>query len=138
LTNYLAILLAGGVVLLLVGLGRLTLNREGARVRQRGFVVFIVCLLLVSIPLSLSSYQQVVHAMESQKATSVVEQWLAGTQYQVVSVKSGDPIVFVTVEGDGELNPVQQLANQLASTLRRPILVTLRTVPAQIRASEGP
>jgi uncharacterized hydrophobic protein (TIGR00271 family) len=138
LTNYLAILLAGGVVLALVGLGKLTMNREGARVRQRGFVLFVFCLLLVTIPLSLTSYQQIDHAIESKNATSIVEQWLDGTLYQVATVKVTERAVFVTVEGGGELKPVQQLANQLASSLQRPLIVTLRTVPAQSSASEGP
>ena len=138
LTNYLAILLAGGVVLALVGVRKLTRSQEGPRVRKRGFVVFVVCLLLVTIPLSLTSYQQVISALESKHATSTVEQWLEGTTYQVVTVKVGERAVFATIEGGGELKPVQQLANQLASTLQRPVLVTLRTVPAQISESQGP
>ena len=33
----------GGVVLAVVGLGKLTRSQEGPRIRKRGFVVFIVC-----------------------------------------------------------------------------------------------
>jgi uncharacterized hydrophobic protein (TIGR00271 family) len=138
LTNYLAILLAGGVVLSVVGLGKLTRSQEGPRIRKRGFVVFIVCLLLVTIPLSLTSYEQVISAIESQNAAKTVEQWLDGTTYQVVTVKVGERSVFATIEGGGELKSVQQLANQLATTLQRPVLVTLRTVPALISESQGP
>ena len=47
----------------------------------------------------------------------------------------GERSVFATIEGAGELKSVQQLANQLATTLQRPVLVTLRTVPALISES---
>lgn len=45
--------------------------------------------------------------------------------------------VIVTIEGDGELQPLRQLANQLAGTLQRPIQVNLRIVPSQIESSNG-
>jgi len=67
-----------------------------------------------------------------------VEKWLEGTSYQVVTVNVNDRIVITTVEGSGELKPVQELANQLATTLRRPLLVNLRTLPSQIGTSSSP
>jgi hypothetical protein len=45
-------------------------------------------------------------------------------------VKVNDRVVIATIEGTGELKPVQQLANQLAVTLRHPVIVNLRTLPA--------
>ena len=45
---------------------------------------------------------------------------------------------IATVEGSGELKPTQQLANQLALALRRPVLVNLRTLPAQMGISSSP
>jgi hypothetical protein len=47
-------------------------------------------------------------------------------------------IVSATVEGSGELKPAQQLANQLAVALNRPVLLNLRTLPAQLGASSSP
>jgi uncharacterized hydrophobic protein (TIGR00271 family) len=138
MTNFLAILLAGGLTLVVLGLGKLATSQEHARVRRGGFVLFIVGVLLVTIPLTLTAYQGVMHAMENNYATSEVQKWLEGTSYQVDTVTVNDRVVIVTVEGSGELKPVQQLANQLASTLRRSVLVNLRTLPAQLGASSGP
>ena len=67
-----------------------------------------------------------------------MQKWLEGTSYQVVTVNVNDQAVITTVEGSGELKPVQELANQLAATLRRPVLVNLRTLPAQIGTSSSP
>jgi len=138
LTNFLAILLAGGVVLVVIGLGKLATTQNHARIRRGGFIVFVLGVLLVTIPLTLTTYQGVISAMENNHATLEVEKWLEGTPYQVVAVKVDDRVVTTTVEGSGELKPVQELANQLALTLERPVLVKLRTLPAQIGTSGNP
>jgi uncharacterized hydrophobic protein (TIGR00271 family) len=138
MTNFLAILLAGGVVLLVVGLGKVSGSQEHTRVRRRGLVIFAVGVLLVAIPLTLSAYQAVMGAVENNKATLEVRQWLDDTSYQVVAVNVDDRAVIATVEGVGELKPVQQLADQLAAALRHPVVVTLRTLPIQIGSSGNP
>ena len=126
LTNFLAILLAGGVVFLLSGLGRLAIGDELARTRRNAFIVVIAATLLVAIPLSLTSYQVVAGALENRAAVGDTESWLADTTYKAVSVAVYDDQVVVTVEGDGSLRPLRLLANQLAQTLKRPISVNLR------------
>lgn len=67
-----------------------------------------------------------------------VQNWLQGTSYQVDTVDINSHIVVVTVEGTGRLKPLQQLANQIAVTLGRPILVNVRTLPAQMSESRSP
>jgi len=138
MTNFLAILLAGGVVLVVLGLGKLATTQKQAQVRRRGFILFVLGVLIVSIPLTLTAYQGVIRATDNQKATAEVQKWLEGTSYQVVTVNVNDRSVITTVEGSGELKPVQELANQLAATLRRPLLVNLRTLPSQTGASISP
>ena len=138
LTNFLAILLAGGVVLAVIGLGKLATTRKHVRVRRVGFVMFVAGVFLVTIPLALTTYQGVIRAKENKIATSEVQKWLEGTSYQMVAVKVDDRVVITTVEGNGELNPVQELANQLALVLEHPILVNVRTLPAQIGSSSNP
>ncbi len=138
LTNYLAILLAGGVVLLLLGLGKLGAAREHGMVRRSGLALFVVGTLLVTIPLTISTFQTVSHILANRNATAEVEQWLEGTSYQVVTVNVGEKIVLVTVEGSGELNSPQQLANRLAVVLNHPVILNLRTLPAQLGASSSP
>lgn len=137
LTNFLAILLAGGLVFLLSGLGRLAISNDLVRTRRNAFILVIVATLLVAIPLSITSYETVVRELESRAAVDVTDGWLADTDYQAVSVIVDDERVTVTVEGQGELRPLRQLAGQLAQTLERPIWVKLRIVPSQIEASSA-
>ncbi len=135
LTNFLAILLAGGTVFLLSGLGRLATSDDLVRTRRNAFIVVIVATLLVAVPLSLTSYRAVTAALENRAAVSVTDQWLADTDFDVVSVSVRDERVTVTIEGQGDLRPLRQLAGQLAETLKRPIWVNLRIVPTQVESS---
>jgi hypothetical protein len=138
MTNFLAILFAGGVVLVIIGLGKSAASQEELRLRRRGLILFVVCLVLVTIPLSLTAYQNIVGIEDNNTATVTLQNWLQGTSYQVDTVSVNGRVVSVTVDGIGQLQPVQQLANQLARALRRPILLNLRTVPAQNSESQGP
>ena len=138
MTNFLAILFAGGVVLVIIGLGKSAASKEQLRFRRRGFILFIVCLLLVAIPLSVTAYQNITSIEDNNTATVTVQNWLQGTSYQVDTLSVNDRVVSVTVDGTGQLKPLQQLANQLARALRRAILLNLRTVPAQNSESQSP
>ena len=138
MTNFLAILFAGGVVLVIIGLGKSAVSMEQLRFRRRGLILFVVCLLLIAIPLSLTAYQNIIGIEDNNSATVTVQNWLQGTSYQADTVSVNDRVVSVTIDGTGQIKPLQQLANQLARALRRPILLNLRTVPAQNSESQGP
>jgi uncharacterized hydrophobic protein (TIGR00271 family) len=138
MTNYLAILFAGGIVFLVMGLGRLAAWQGTKRVRRTGFVLFIVGILIVIIPLSITAYTRVINAIENRNATAAVQQWLNGTSYEIITVKVDDQLVTVTVEGAGELQPLQQLENQVAEVLKHPVLVKLRTISAQLSRASNP
>jgi uncharacterized hydrophobic protein (TIGR00271 family) len=138
LTNFLAILLAGGVVFLVLGRGQSVVSREQGRFRRRAFLLIVVGLLLVAIPLSLTAYQNVMSAKGNAKATVEVQKWLADTSYRIDTVNANDGIVEVTVEGNGPLKPAQQLANQLAVALDHPVIVELRVLPVLKVTSSNP
>jgi uncharacterized hydrophobic protein (TIGR00271 family) len=137
LTNFLAILLAGGITFMLGGLGRLAVTDENVRMRRNAFILVVVATLLVAIPLSITTSQALHGSLENRAAIQDVNAWLAGTTHQVVSVKVDDKMVVTTVEGYGELRPLSELANQLASTLGRPVIVNLHIMPSQIQPSGG-
>lgn len=136
-TNFLAILLAGGITFWVVGLRRLVNTDAQRKIQRAGLALFLMGILIVTIPLSLTTYQSIVLATENQKASSAVTSWFAGSNYQVLGVKVNGQDVVVTVEGIGELQPAQSLANQIARTLGRPVVMTLRAVPIQKSNSEG-
>jgi uncharacterized hydrophobic protein (TIGR00271 family) len=138
LTNFLAILLAGGIIFVALGLGTVALTPQQARLRRRGFAVFAAGILIVAIPLSVTSYQAVQSTLDTRNATVVVENWLEGTAYDVLLVNVNGRQVSAAVEGSGALKPVQDLAEILADALDRPVTVVLRTVNSEVAASQEP
>jgi uncharacterized membrane protein len=137
LTNFLAILLAGGVVFMLSGLGRIASGGRQERMRRQAFGFIVVATLVVTIPLALTSVRAIVDALDERAATGVTEQWLQGTAGHLAAVDVTDRLVKVTVEGSGELRSLKELAAGLAAALDRPVVVTLRTIPTQSEASSS-
>jgi len=86
LTNYLAILLAGGVFLVILGLGKMAGTQEHGRFRRRGLALFVVGILLVTRSAHLIyQFKQFTRTLANHNATAEVQQWLEGTSYQVVA-----------------------------------------------------
>ena len=137
LTNFSAILLAGGLVFLLGGLGRLAVTETHRRFRHRSLVLIVICTLLITIPLSLHAYGVVVDTVTKNKATAVVQSWLEGTSDQLVAVNVDGELVAVSVEGVGDLKPLKLLRDQLESAINRPVIVRLRVIPTKLESSEG-
>jgi uncharacterized hydrophobic protein (TIGR00271 family) len=135
LTNFLAILLAGGVTFLLGGLGRLATTNENMRMRRNAFILVVVATVLIAIPLSLTTYEVVNRALEDRTAIEEVDAWLAGRTYEIVVVDAQEGTVLVTIDGTGELGSLRDLANQLADALKRPIRVSLHAIPSQVESS---
>jgi uncharacterized membrane protein len=137
LTNLLAILLAGGVVFVLIGLGRVAETEEGTHTHRRAFIFIAFATLLVAVPLAFSSYRSVTSTLDNNKASAVVQDWLAGTSNHLVSVSVQDGTVFTSVEGVNPLPPVQTLADALRAELNRPVVVNLRVIPTVIEVAQG-
>ncbi len=137
LTNFLAILLAGGITFMLGGLGRLATRPADVRLRVRSFALIIVATLLITIPLSITTYQAIEEAVETRAATDVVESWLENTAYEPLRVEVNGGRVVTTIAGAGATPPIKLLANGMAVSLQRPIIVNVRIVPSQDEASAG-
>ncbi|NWF79962.1 MAG: DUF389 domain-containing protein [Chloroflexi bacterium] len=138
LTNFLTILLAGGLVFVALGLGTVARTPQQAKLRRHGFAIFTTGILIVALPLSVTSYRAIQSANDTRRATVTVENWLEDTAYDVLVVNVNGQQVVVAVEGSGELKPVQDLAARLADTLNRPVTVVLRTVHAEVAESQEP
>jgi uncharacterized hydrophobic protein (TIGR00271 family) len=137
LTNFLAILLAGGVVFMLSGLGRIASGDREARMRRQVFGFIVIATLIVAVPLALTSRSAIVDALDERAATGATQEWLRGTPGHLASLDVADRVVKLTVEGSGELRPLKELADALAATLERPVVVSLRTIPTQSEASSS-
>ncbi|MGL4651162.1 MAG: DUF389 domain-containing protein, partial [Caldilineaceae bacterium] len=135
MTNFLAILLAGGITFLIEGLGAYGQQGENVRTRRTGFALIAIATVLIAIPLGITSYQVIERNTEIANSGAVIEEWLAGTEYSPVMVSIDGEDVDVAITGSGDLRSLADLANQVAARLGRPIVIELRTIPSQLQPS---
>lgn len=130
-TNFLAILLAGGIVFLLLGLGRLA-NSWGNKTTQRaGLALIGLATVLIAIPLTATSTESIQAALDDRAASTVVQEWLGDGSTDFVSSDVSGSTVIVYITGAPGVRPVQPLADRLAEELHRPVIVNLRLIPSE-------
>lgn len=138
LTNFMATLFAGGLVLVVIGLSKLGFQDKHSRFRRFGFSIIILGTLLLIVPLAQTGYSGLKHINEHRIATLELQKWLEGTSYDVISVTVKDDWVDASVEGTGEVNSLQELENQLAEALLRRVDVDLQLIPSMRSNASGP
>jgi len=137
MTNFFAILFAGGLVFLSLGLGQVAREQSQVRLRRRSFVLIVLGTLLVTVPLGLTGIRVVNDTIAEDTSTAVVQQWLQGTGDQLMKVGVDGQVVAVSVEGPGQIGSVDQLAQELEKALGYPVTVSVHLVPARIEISRS-
>jgi len=141
LTNFLAILFAGGIVLWISGVNVHHLSTADALKRKGAFEVAIVALIIVSILLGFNGYRTLEQDRDAALALDTVDQWLEGTQYFVTRLSlsyhvddimiSGPAHILIVIAGNGELPKIDQLAQSLEETLGYPVTIEQRVISEQ-------
>ena len=118
-TNYVAILLTGSLVFMLMGFRQVALSPFDARAQRRGLMVALVALLLIVIPLSVTSYQLIVTNKVSARTYTLGQAWLKGSGYRLISVdaETTDGTVNLLLMGDGDLPSLNKLEEQARDIL---------------------
>lgn len=132
-TNYLAILLTGAFMFTVMGFPGAYHAQHSRRARRTSVVIAAVLLMVIVIPLSATSYTTIQNSFLERRATVATEEWLDGSDYQLVLVAVGPEAVRVVVAGQGDLPPEENLQNMLRGKLRQ-LPVAMEVVPkTQIR-----
>ena len=130
-TNYLAILLTGSLVFGLMGYTRTAYVGRSRRGRRIAVVVVVVMLLVVAIPLSAHSLLVWAQRASQDAASEAVEEWLTGSEYELVSTTIEGGRVNVLITGSGDLPDRTELADSLrGQVFGQPVLV--RAVGAEV------
>ena len=138
LTNFLAILLAGGGVFLLLGLGGMANSWKNKTTQVAGLAVIGLATALIAIPLTATSTESIRAALDDRAAAAVVQDWLGDSTADYVSSDVRENVVLVYITGAPGARPLQPLADRLADELKRPVIVNLRLIPSeQVRTQSG-
>jgi uncharacterized hydrophobic protein (TIGR00271 family) len=114
ITNYVAILITGSLVFVLMGFRRAALAPFNPRARRRALALATAALLLISIPLAFTSHRLIMASKVALRTNVLAREWLGGSGYRLLSVdaETADGSVNVLVAGSGALPPLSQLEAQ--------------------------
>jgi uncharacterized hydrophobic protein (TIGR00271 family) len=131
LTNFLAILLAGGGVLALLGLSAATMKDYAREARRRAFILVAIGVLLITIPLGAASIRVFEQNLVRRVTIQLAEEWMEGTGYGIGRVDvSGDQVDMV-IHGSGERPQLSELGDQLDDSLDQLFTMKLVVLPSE-------
>ncbi len=137
LANMLAILLAGGGLLVLLGLSAARTEDLRGHARRNAFAAIVIAIVAVSVPLAATGVRIAGEAQAEQVAESAAKSWASAVGYTVRTVEVQATQVNVTVTGPGVNPPVASLAAALSAALGRAVAVHLETIPSSVQVA-GP
>ena len=130
LTNFLAILLAGGGTLVLLGLSTATLKGLTREARRGAFVFIAISILLVAIPLGTTSVRFFEENLVKREMIQLAQDWIHGTGYGISQVRVAGDQVNLIIYGSGERPVLSELGDQLSASLDEPVDINLVIVPS--------
>ena len=138
LTNFFAILLAGSLVFVILGLSTASVGNLSGHARRRAFEWIVLGTILVALPLAATSFHVVKGAQNRDLATVVVNEWLESSNYELVSVSVGSEDLTVAIKGEGDPPPAEDLVNIIRAQTQEELSVSLEIVPVQRRQIDLP
>ena len=143
LTNFFAIVLAGGGVFWLSGIHARRQGPTEEHLRRRAVATAVLGMVLVSLLLGFNGYRSLEQDRDRMLADEVVVSWLEGTHFTVASVTlsyrpediavRGPARARVRIAGTGAVPALEALSADLRARLGYDVSVELRVLPEEIR-----
>ncbi len=133
LTNVMAMVIAGTAVFALARYNLLA--HVTIMSRKKAVIVEIVCVVVIAIPLGISTYESLLPGKVTKEATTITTSWLAGTDYVVEDVTDRPGQLSISILGTGPLPNTSTLLHELdAGDVTRGVMVRLRTIQGSDKA----
>ena len=131
LTNFLSILLAGGLVLALLGLSSAATEGLRSTVRRRAFVLIAIGILLIALPLTATTASIFEQALIKRDTAVLAEEWLIGTDYDISQIEVSNDQVDLFIYGSGSRPELNILADQMNADYEQIASLRLLVIPSE-------
>ncbi len=126
ITNFAAILFAGTITFILTGLAT-GVGRDRKELRT-SFLAIIAMVILVALPLRANSQDIWTDTNNESRAFNVIEDWLAGTDFEIEAVNVEDNELSVLLAGSDQLPPSEDVVAELKEFIGDDLVLTARIV----------
>jgi uncharacterized membrane protein len=119
ITNYVAILLTGSLVFVLMGFRQVATAPFDRRAQRQALLIAMLALVLITIPLAITSERLIVSNKISLRTTALARDWLRDSGYRLLSVEAetADGSVKLLLAGNGPLPPLERLKQRSQAVL---------------------
>ena len=136
--NFLAIILAGGAVLGILGLNRAAQIEVKGTARRKAFALVIAAVFVVAIPLLITGRQATRDAYTELQAQQAAQAWVRGSEFRVRLVRATGDSVYIVAIGNGEPPPFEKLVVAVEESVGRSLAVDLELLHSRIVSSLRP
>jgi uncharacterized membrane protein len=137
ITNFLAILLAGGAVLALLGLNSASMKGLTREARRGAFILIAFAILMVAFPLGSTSIRFFEDNIVKQETIQLAQDWMGGSGYEINQVRVAGNRVNLVIYGSGDRPDLSELGDRLSASLDKPVDINLVIVPSRQESYEG-
>ena len=124
MTNFAAILMAGTVTFLATGLA--TGVDRSARDLRRSLIAVAVVVVVIAIPLRINSKELWTDTDREDQALTVINEWLAPTDFEVDQINVDGEEISVLLTGEGQLPPSDSVVAELTDIIGKDMVLTAR------------
>lgn len=130
ITNFLAILLAGGAVLALLGLNSASMKSLTREARRGAFILIAFAILVVAFPLGSTSIRFFEDNIVKRATIQLAQDWIRGSGYEISQVQVAGNRINLVIYGSGTRPELSELGDRLNASLDEPIDINLVIVPS--------
>jgi hypothetical protein len=112
-------------------LSAVTLKELKRKARRRAFILIAIGVLLVTIPLAVTSKKVFKQNLIMRETMLLAEEWMKETDYGISRVDVSRDQVDLVIYGSGERPRLSELGDQLDASLDQPFILELIILPSE-------
>jgi len=130
-TNFLSILLAGGLTFMVLGLSVASTLDMKTSVRRRAFVIIIIGTLLVAVPLSITSLRVAQKSHIEYQARKIAQRWLGQSNFELIKLDARKDRLKMVITGSGAPPALSEFGEALRGKIEKDTTIRLKVISTQ-------